>query len=118
LVQSLDGSCSSSADSMEASNSGPARALTPGGAGGTSERSQLYRALSIPRDSRYIRVVDLLCDRPQPDAPLRGTLKLVDLADSPEFVALSYVVSGLLFSCSQFPRSAFRLKDSLLLVYV
>lgn len=50
----------------------------------------LYEELPLDASRREIRVLDLKASVTE-DAPLQGTLRVVSLADSPEFTALSYV---------------------------
>ncbi|KAI1378596.1 heterokaryon incompatibility protein-domain-containing protein [Hypoxylon crocopeplum] len=80
---------------METLELGPLRipmsdtATTPSSS--TFRPSQLYDHLPITPGGRYIRVLDLEYQLSQPDAPLGGTPRPVDLASHPNSVALSYV---------------------------
>lgn len=58
---------------------------------------ELYANLPVPADGRCIRVLDLdpLPKKKAKDrSPLTGRLRVVRLADSPDFAALSYVWGG------------------------
>lgn len=52
--------------------------------------SQLYESLPLTTSS-CIRVLDIVRDKQNSTGPLRGTLRVVNLRDSPRFTALSYV---------------------------
>lgn len=52
---------------------------------------QLYASLPIPRDSQSIRVLNIPAKGSATGEGLTGSLRLVDLKDSPRFTALSYV---------------------------
>ena len=55
-----------------------------------TQLTQLYDSLPLSKAS-WIRILDVFCDNENPTGPLYGTLRLVDLRDSPSFTALSYV---------------------------
>jgi len=59
----------------------------------STSRQQLYSQLAISSGSFKIRLLDLQAAPPgqSPDAPLIGHLRVVHLADGPEFTSLSYV---------------------------
>ena len=52
---------------------------------------QLYESLPLPSQTRSIRLLDLEHDERDLSAPLRGTLRLANLDQSPSYTALSYV---------------------------
>jgi hypothetical protein len=55
-------------------------------------RDQFYASIPLPDLSRCIRVLDLHpAESFQPDSPLVGSLRVVDLDAAPSFTALSYV---------------------------
>ncbi|KAM7210010.1 Heterokaryon incompatibility protein (HET) domain containing protein [Rhypophila decipiens] len=56
-----------------------------------STKDELYADLAVPAGSKTIRLLDLqLVTRQLDDAPLAGSLRVVNLQDKPEFTALSY----------------------------
>lgn len=57
----------------------------------SSPTAQLYSSLPVPRDSQSIRVLDIQAKNSPADEGLNGSLRIVDLKDSPKFTALSYV---------------------------
>ncbi|RSL56197.1 hypothetical protein CEP54_008927 [Fusarium duplospermum] len=68
-----------------------------------SSAAQLYDSLPIPQSSQFIRVLDILEKSSATDPGLTGSLRLVDLNDSPKFTALSYVwgkASGKSINCN------------------
>ncbi|KAM6532795.1 hypothetical protein FALCPG4_005846 [Fusarium falciforme] len=66
------------------------RSLNPGPAMGASTAAQLYNTVPIPRNSQFIRVLDIPAQNSALVEGLTGTLRAVDLRDSPKYTALSY----------------------------
>ncbi|WAO85929.1 HET domain-containing protein [Fusarium falciforme] len=66
------------------------RSLNPGPAMGASTAAQLYNTVPIPRNSQFIRVLDIPAQNSASAEGLTGTLRTVDLRDSPKYTALSY----------------------------
>ncbi|RSL93842.1 hypothetical protein CDV31_014540 [Fusarium ambrosium] len=65
--------------------------------------AQLYDYLPLPHGSQFIRVLDIPENCSETDAGLTGSLRIVDLKDSPRFTALSYVwgkASGKSINCN------------------
>jgi hypothetical protein len=58
-----------------------------------TELSDLYRSISLPRDGKCIRVLDVEIGQTSDPTggPLRSSMRVVDLEDHPSFTALSYV---------------------------
>lgn len=70
--------------------------ITPGPCvrhnGGASPNTQIYEPLPPNGPTAaYIRVLDLARKSKDPEEPLRGTLRVVNLRECPKFAALSYV---------------------------
>ncbi|KAI8724148.1 HET domain-containing protein [Fusarium sp. LHS14.1] len=64
---------------------------------------QLYDSLPIPPDSQFVRVLDISAKSSTINEGLTGSLRIVDLRDSPKFTALSYVwgnASGKSINCN------------------
>ncbi|RMJ08859.1 hypothetical protein CDV36_011538 [Fusarium kuroshium] len=65
--------------------------------------AQLYDSLPLPHGTQFIRVLDIPEKSSETDAGLTGSLRIVDLKDSPRFTALSYVwgkASGKSINCN------------------
>lgn len=54
-------------------------------------KHHLYEDLPREPNTAFIRVLHLACESKDPDAPLCGVLRHVDLRTCPKFTALSYV---------------------------
>lgn len=68
------------------------RAFSVGVVAEVVQSSRLYEPLPPPGpESAYIRVLDLSRQSKDRSEPLSGTLRVVDLRQSPKFAALSYV---------------------------
>ncbi|KAI8680334.1 HET domain-containing protein [Fusarium keratoplasticum] len=68
-----------------------------------SKAAQLYDSLPIPRDAQFIRVLDIPAKSSTANESLTGSLRIVNLKDSPKFTALSYVwgkASGKSINCN------------------
>ncbi|KAK4215192.1 heterokaryon incompatibility protein-domain-containing protein [Rhypophila decipiens] len=65
--------------------------IQPSISSSASTKDELYADLAVPAGSKTIRLLDLqLVTRQLDDAPLTGSLRVVNLQDKPEFTALSY----------------------------